>query len=82
MSQICQITGKRALVGNNVSHANNKRKRIFIPNLRVQRFFLQEENKWITLKVSAAGLKHIHKKGLYACVKEARENGWLPRPKG
>jgi large subunit ribosomal protein L28 len=79
MSQICQITGKRVMVGNNVSHANNKRKRVFLPNLKVKRFFIPEENKWITLKVSAAGMKHINKKGLYACLKIAREKGLVPR---
>ena len=79
MSQICQITGKRVMVGNNVSHANNKRKRVFMPNLKVKRFFLPEEKKWITLKVSTSGLKHINKKGLYACVKEAREQGWIKK---
>ncbi len=79
MSQTCQITGKRVMVGNNVSHANNKRKRIFAPNLKVKRFFLPEENKWIKLKVSAAGMKYIDKKGLFACLKEAREKGFVNR---
>lgn len=79
MSQFCQITGKRVQIGNNVSHANNKRKRVFIPNLKEKRFFLPEEKKWITLKVSAAGMRSINKKGLYRCVKEAREKGWIPK---
>lgn len=79
MSQICQITGKRVQVGNNVSHANNKRKRIFIPNLKVKRFFIPEENKWITLKVSTTGMKTIDKKGLYACLKISREKGLVKK---
>ncbi len=79
MSQLCQITGKRLQVGNNVSHANNKRKRVFLPNLKVKRFFIPEENKWITLKVSTQGMKTIDKNGLYACLKEARANGWVKK---
>ena len=79
MSQTCQITGKKVLIGNNVSHANNKRKRIFIPNLKVKRFFVPEENKWITLKVSTNGMKTINKNGLYACLKEARKQGWVKK---
>lgn len=79
MSQTCQITGKRVQVGNNVSHANNKRKRIFAPNLKVKRFFIPEENKWITLKVSTAGMKTIDKRGLYACLKDARKRGLVKK---
>ena len=79
MSQLCQITGKRLQVGNNVSHANNKRKRVFLPNLKVKRFFIPEENKWITLKVSTNGMKVIDKKGLLACLKISRANGWVKR---
>ncbi|HMU70523.1 MAG TPA: 50S ribosomal protein L28 [Chitinophagales bacterium] len=77
MSQICQITGKRTMVGNNVSHANNKRKRVFLPNLKIKRFFLTEENKWVTLKVSPQGMKNISKNGLYACIKKSREKGLI-----
>ena len=79
MSQLCQITGKRLQVGNNVSHANNKRKRVFLPNLKVKKFFIPEENKWITLKVSTHGMKVINKRGLYACLKEARAKGYVKR---
>ena len=79
MSHICQITGKRTLVGNNVSHANNKRKRVFLPNLMKKRFFLPEENKWITLKVSPQGMKNISKNGLLACLKISREKGLVKR---
>ena len=67
------------MIGNNVSHANNKRKRIFIPNLKVKRFFIPEENKWITLKVSTAGMKTIDKNGLSACLKIARQKGFIKR---
>lgn len=77
MSRICQITGKKMMVGNNVSHSNRKTKRQFYPNLQVKRFYIPEEDKWITLKVSAAGLKTINKKGLAVCMREAREKGFL-----
>lgn len=79
MSQLCQITGKRLQVGNNVSHANNKRKRVFLPNLKVKKFFLPEENKWITLKVSTHGMKVINMKGLAACLKVSRAKGLVKR---
>ena len=75
MSRICQITGKKLMVGNNVSHANNKTKRRFYPNLQVKRFFLPEEKKWITLKVSAAGVRIINKLGLSTALKTARLEG-------
>lgn len=79
MSRICEITGKHVIVGNRVSHSNIKTKRRFYPNLQTKRFYIEEEDKWITLKVSAAGLRNINKKGLYACIKEAREKGFLNR---
>ena len=69
--KICEITGKTARVGNNVSHSNIKTKRKFDPNLRTKRFWLEEENRWVTLKVSAHGIKTINKKGLSAALKEA-----------
>ncbi len=69
--KICEITGKVAMVGNNVSHSNLKTKRRFNPNLKTKRFFSEEEGRWITLKVSAAGMKTINKKGLSAALKEA-----------
>ena len=75
MARVCQITGKRPQVGNNVSHANNKTKRRFYPNLQTKRFFVPEENKWITLKVSSEGLRTINKNGLYTIVKQLRANG-------
>ena len=77
MSRVCQLTGKRAVVGNKVSHSNVKTKRRFYPNLLTKRFFIPEENSWITLKVSASALKTINKKGISACLKEAREKGFL-----
>src|ERR1700756_4008978 len=64
-SRICQITGKKAMVGNSVSHSNRKTKRKFNPNLQEKRFFIPEEKKWITLKVSTSGIKIINKRGIY-----------------
>jgi large subunit ribosomal protein L28 len=75
MARVCQITGKRPMAGNNVSHANNKTKRRFYPNLHTKRFFVPEENKWITLKVSTTAIKTINKKGITAVLKESREKG-------
>ncbi len=67
----CEITGKTAMTGNNVSHSNQKTKRRFAPNLRTKRFWLEEEGRWITLKVTAAGIKTINKKGLAAALRGA-----------
>ncbi|MGJ3234230.1 50S ribosomal protein L28 [Marivirga harenae] len=75
MARVCQITGKRPQVGNNVSHSNNKTKRRFLPNLQKKRFYLPEEDKWITLKVSASAIRTINKNGLTSVLKKARENG-------
>lgn len=69
--KICEITGKIAQVGNNVSHSNKKTKRRFNPNLKTKRFWSEEESRWITLKVSAAGMKTINKKGLACALKES-----------
>ena len=77
MARVCQITGKRPHVGNSVSHANNKTKRRFYPNLQTKRFFVPEDGKWITLKVSTTAIKTINKKGISAVLKEAREKGIL-----
>ncbi|MCH1385501.1 MAG: 50S ribosomal protein L28, partial [Flavobacteriaceae bacterium] len=71
MSKVCQITGKKALVGNNVSHAMNKTKRRFEVNLIKKRFYLADQEKWITLKLSTSALKTINKKGIAAVLKEA-----------
>jgi large subunit ribosomal protein L28 len=75
MSRVCQITGKRPVSGNSVSHSNIKTKRRFLPNLQTKRFFLAEEDKWITLKVSSEGLRTINKNGLLSVVKQLRANG-------
>lgn len=75
MSRVCQISGKRPQVGNNVSHANNKTKRRFYPNLQKKRFYIPEEDKWITLKVSASAIRTINKNGITAVLKKARANG-------
>ncbi|OAB81528.1 50S ribosomal protein L28 [Cochleicola gelatinilyticus] len=77
MSRVCELTGKRAMVGNNVSHAMNKTKRKFNVNLVKKRFYIPEEDKWLTLKVSTSALKNINKKGISAVIKEAREKGFL-----
>ena len=79
MSQICQITGKRVLIGNNVSHSKRRTKRTFMPNLFDKKFFLEDENRWITLKVSAAGIKEITKKGLSTALKEAKAKGYISK---
>ena len=70
--KVCEITGKVALVGNNVSHSNVKTKRKFSPNLKTKRFWSEEEGRWITLKVSTSGIKTIKKKGLTAALREAK----------
>lgn len=77
MSRVCQITGKRPMSGNNVSHANNRTKRKFLPNLFTKRFYIPEEDKWITLKVSANALKTINKIGITATLKKAKAKGTL-----
>lgn len=77
MSRICQITGKKAMVGNSVSHSNHKTRRKFNPNLQEKRFYIPEEKKWITLKVSTSGIKIINRRGISACLKEARAKGYL-----
>ncbi len=70
MARVCQITGKSPMVGNNVSHANNKTKRRFLPNLQSRRFWLESENRFIRLRVSAAALRTIDKKGIEAVLEE------------
>ena len=79
MSRVCEITGKAVIVGNKVSHSNIKTKRRFYPNLQTKRFFIPEENRYITLRVSAQAIRTINKKGISACVKEAREKGFLKK---
>lgn len=75
MGQYCQVTGKRPMSGHRVSHANNKTKRRFFPNLHRKRYFLPEENRWITLSVSTHGMKIIDKKGLARVVADMRVAG-------
>jgi large subunit ribosomal protein L28 len=77
MARVCEVSGKRPQVGNKVSHANNKSKRRFYPNLHTKRFFVAEENKWVTLKVSSKVIKTINLKGISAVLKEARQKGTL-----
>lgn len=75
MSRVCQITGKRPMTGNNVSHANNKTKRRFLPNIRVHRYWLDEEKKFISLKVSTKGMRIIDKLGIKVVVDKLRSQG-------
>ena len=76
MAKVCDITGKRTRVGNNVSHANNRTKRKFYPNLQKKRFYIPEEDAWIELKVSASAIKTINKNGISAVLRKAvKEQG-------
>ena len=77
MSRICQITGKKPITGHHVSHSNIKSKRWFFPNIQEKKFFIPEENRWVSLKVSAKGIRIINKKGIYESLKEARAKGYL-----
>jgi large subunit ribosomal protein L28 len=75
MARICQVTGKTPIGGHKVSHSNIKTRRRFLPNLQTKRYYLPEEDKWITLKVSTEAIRTINKNGLYAVVKELRAKG-------
>ena len=75
MSRVCQVTGKRPITGNSVSHSNIKTKRRFLPNLQTKRFFYAEEDRWITLKVCSEAIRTINKNGLGATVKLLRAKG-------
>ena len=77
MAKVCQVTGKGPMVGNNVSHANNKTKRRFLPNLQYRRFFIESENRWVRLRVSSAGLRIIDKNGIDAVLADLRANGTI-----
>jgi large subunit ribosomal protein L28 len=79
MSRVCQITGKKAISGNNVSHSNKKTKRKFNPNLFDRRFYLEEEGRWVKLRISAAGIRLINKKGLKKTLEEAKKNGFIDK---
>lgn len=75
MSRVCQVTGKRPVTGNTVSHANNRRRRRFLPNLHTQRFWLEDEKRWVTLRVSTQALRTIEKNGLAAVLADMRSRG-------
>ncbi len=77
MSKICEITGKKVIAGNNVSHSNARTKRRFYPNLQTKKFYIPEKDEYITLKVSVAGVRKIDKNGISACIKEAKEKGYM-----
>jgi large subunit ribosomal protein L28 len=79
MSRVCEITGKAVIVGNKVSHSNIKTKRRFYPNLQTKKFFIPEENRYVTLRVSAQGIRTISKNGISACLKKAKEKGYLKK---
>ena len=75
MSRVCQVTGKRSAVGNNVSHAMNKTRRRFLPNLHTHRFWVESENRWVRLRVSTQGMRIIDKKGIDAVLADMRKRG-------
>ena len=77
MSKICEITGKHVITGNNVSHSRIHTKRTFAPNLQTKKFYIPEEDMWITMKVSAKGMRIINKKGVYASLVESAQKGNL-----
>lgn len=75
MSRVCQVTGKAPIVGNHVSHANNKTKRRYLPNLQYRKFWVESENRWVKMRLSNAGLRLIDKKGLDVILAEMRGRG-------
>ncbi|MFK7933862.1 MAG: 50S ribosomal protein L28 [Saprospiraceae bacterium] len=75
MSRICQLTGKRPISGNNVSHSNRKTKRRFLPNLQKKRFYIPETDQWVTLKVSSKAIRNINKLGIFAYLKKLERSG-------
>jgi len=77
MARVCQVTGKKPQTGHHVSHANNRTKRRFLPNLHYRRFWVESEKRWVRLRVSNAGLRVIDKKGIEAVLKELRERGGI-----
>ena len=76
MSRVCELTGKKVMSGNNVSHSNARTKRKFYPNLMVKKFWVAEEDKFVTLKISAKALRTVNKNGIYNCLKDARLKGF------
>lgn len=79
MARVCEITGKKPIKGHKISHSNIKTLRRFLPNLQTKRFYIPEEDAWISLKVSAEAIRTINKKGITACLKEAREKGFTTK---
>jgi large subunit ribosomal protein L28 len=79
MSRVCQITGKRAMVGNNVSHSKRRTKRSFDVNLFKKKYYIPDEDRWVQLTVSAAGMRTINKKGLRTALAEAQANGFIDK---
>ena len=75
MSRVCQVTGKKPMLGNNVSHANNKTRRRFLPNLQYRRFWVETEKRWVSLRVSQAGLRTIDRKGIETVLAAIRKRG-------
>jgi len=75
MARVCQVTGKKPMVGNHVSHANNKTKRRFLPNLQYRRFWIESESRWVRMRVSQNGLRTIDKKGIDVVIAEMRARG-------
>ena len=75
MARVCQVTGKKPMVGNNVSHANNRTKRRFLPNLQSRRFWVESENRWVRMRVSCAALRTIDKNGIDAVLADLRASG-------
>lgn len=77
MSRICDLTGKKSIVGNNVSFSNKKSKRRFNPNLQLKKFYIPETGEWITLKVSTSAIRTINKKGITSCINQVLKTGKL-----
>ena len=75
MARVCQVTGKGPMSGNNVSHANNKTKRRYLPNLHTHRFWVESENRWVKLRVSSHGMRIIDKKGIDSVLADMRARG-------
>ena len=75
MARVCQLTGKKPMSGNNVSHANNKTKRRFLPNLQNRKFWVETENRWVSMRIANAALRTIDKLGIDAIVKKMRAAG-------
>jgi large subunit ribosomal protein L28 len=75
MSRVCQVTGKKPMLGNNVSHANNKTRRRFLPNLQYRRLWVESENRWVSMRISQAGLRTIDRKGIDAVLAKIRARG-------